>query len=214
MAAPARLAVLVSGHGSNLEAILSAIESGQLPGVEVAVVASNRTQAYGLERARRRGIPTFILEWAPFAQRDASRQDYDAELARRLEGYQADWIVLAGWMRLLSLTFLDRFPRRVINLHPAQPGAFPGVGAIERAYQAFQEGRLTNSGVTVHWVPDEGVDTGPPIVWEEVPLVAGDTLETFEARVHEVEHRLIVEALRRVALRRVALAEIQPAGGG
>lgn len=199
-ARPARLAVLVSGFGSNLEAILRAAEDGRLPGVEVVVVGSNRPQAHGLERGRRRGIPTFVLEWPPFARRRPGRRDYDTELARRLEAFRPDWVVLAGWMRILSLVFLERFPGRVLNLHPARPGEFPGMGAIERAHQAAREGRLSSTGVTVHWVPDEGVDTGPPIVWEEVPVDPGESLEAFEERMHRVEHRLIVEAIRRVAV--------------
>ncbi|MBC7242566.1 MAG: phosphoribosylglycinamide formyltransferase, partial [Anaerolineae bacterium] len=102
------------------------------------------------------------------------------------------------WMHVLSNAFLQRFPGRVINLHPALPGQFPGTDAIARAYQAFREGRITHTGVMIHFVPDEEVDCGPVIVSEKVPIYPEDTLEALEARVHVVEHRLYVEALRRL----------------
>jgi formyltetrahydrofolate-dependent phosphoribosylglycinamide formyltransferase len=110
--------------------------------------------------------------------------------------YHPDLIILAGWLHILSAEFLNRFPRKVINLHPALPGMFPGTNAIQRAYEAFQQGDITHSGCMVHYA-DAEVDAGQPIVQEVVPLRPDDTLETFEARMHETEHRLIVEAIRR-----------------
>ena len=107
-------------------------------------------------------------------------------------------MVLAGWMHLLSSSFLDRFPNRVINLHPALPGQFPGSDAIADAWEAFQAGRVTGTGVMVHYVPDEGVDDGPPIASVEVPIHAGDTLEVLRRRIHEAEHELIVSAVAQV----------------
>lgn len=193
-----RVAVMASGLGSNLEAILRAVESGRLATAEVAVVASDRPEAFALERARQREIPTLLLPWGGVGARQLSREQYDAELARRLQAFRPELVVLAGWMRILSMAFLSHFPGRVINLHPARPGELPGKAAIERAFQAFGRGELHSSGVTVHWVPDEGVDTGPPVLWETVPLFPSDSLESFRFRVHQVEHRLIVEAIRRI----------------
>lgn len=192
----ARLVVMVSGSGTNLQAILDAC--GQSPGSDdrrldahVVLVISNDPDAYGLTRAREAGVPTSVL---PHAGRQ--RAEYDTELAYEARIVGADLVVLAGWTRILTQNFLDH--HRVVNLHPAQPGAFPGMGAIERAYQAWMEGRITASGVMVHFVPDEGVDTGPVIAWEEVPLFEGDTLAQFESRVHALEHRLLVDSIAEV----------------
>ena len=187
------LVVLISGHGSNLQAILDACASGELPG-QVAAVISNKGEAYGLERARLAGIPA-IYHPKP---KDQERRAYDAGLADLAASYQPDWVVLAGWMRLLSDNFLGRFPGRVVNLHPALPGTFPGTEAIPRAFAAFQRGEIQHTGVMVHLVPDEGVDSGPVLAQEAVPIRPEDTLEALEARVHAMEHRLLVEALKGV----------------
>jgi formyltetrahydrofolate-dependent phosphoribosylglycinamide formyltransferase len=194
-----RLVVLVSGNGSNLQAIidacaqrgLSAGAEGSLP-AEVKAVFSDRPQAYGLERARLACIPAITFP----KNRDQERRDYDARLAAQVAAYQPDWVVLAGWMRVLTTAFLERFPGRVINLHPALPGMFPGVHAIERAYAAFQAGEISQTGVMVHLVPDEGVDCGPVLAEEGVPIYPQDSLEDLETRIHTVEHRLLVAALK------------------
>lgn len=191
------LVILISGSGSNLQAILDACAAAWLPAQVVAVI-SNKAEAFGLERARRAGVPALHLSPAPFRDLPDARCAYDAALAELAAGFQPDWIVLAGWMRLLTMPFLGRFPARVINLHPAQPGAFPGVHAIERAYEAFRRGEITETGVMVHLVPDEGVDDGPVLAWEPVPILSADSLADLEARVHAVEHRLLPETLRRV----------------
>lgn len=188
-----RLAVLISGNGSNLQALLDASASGQLPAQIVAVV-SNRPEAFGLERARRAGVPALAIA----KERGQERLAYDAALAARVSAFHPDWVVLAGWMRLLTRAFLDRFPGRVVNLHPALPGVFPGVNAIERAYAAFQRGEITHTGVMVHLVPDDGVDNGPVLSRAEVPIYPTDSLETLSARVHIVEHRLLVDTLARL----------------
>jgi formyltetrahydrofolate-dependent phosphoribosylglycinamide formyltransferase len=189
----ANLVVLISGGGTNLQAILEACASGILP-AQVCAVISNKGDAYGLERARRAGIPAQELPQL----KDEDRRTYDARLADQVARYHPDWIVLAGWMRILSAAFLERFPRRVINLHPALPGTFPGTHAIERAYTAFRDGAIRSTGVMVHFVPDEGIDNGPVLGQAEVAIQADDTLETFEARIHATEHRLLVETLRRI----------------
>lgn len=185
-----RLVVLVSGNGSNLQAIIDACAAGALE-AEVAAVVSNVDGVYALERARAAGIPAVV---AP--HRGRVRADYDAELAELVAGYEPDLVVLAGWMRLLTSKFLSR--HTTINLHPAQPGAFPGLGAIEAAYEAWRQGRVEAGGVMVHHVPDEGVDDGPVIAWEPVPFEPDDTLDAFTRRVHATEHRLLVRAIAEV----------------
>lgn len=188
---PQRLVVLISGTGSNLQAILDACATGQLNAQIVAVI-SNKADAYGLERARRADVATEVK----LKYKAQDRRDYDRELADLAARYQPDYIILAGWMRLLSLTFLSRFSGRVINLHPALPGTFAGTHAIERAFEAFQAGQISSGGVMVHYVLDESVDNGPVIAQRAVPILPEDTLEVFEARMHACEHVLLVTALQ------------------
>jgi phosphoribosylglycinamide formyltransferase-1 len=190
MAKKSRLVVLISGNGSNLQAILDACADGSLP-AQVVAVFSNQPEAFGLSRARKAGVPAFSLP----KQEGESRQDYDRRLAELVRKQNPDWIVLAGWMRILSMTFLGCFPGRVINLHPALPGTFPGTHAIERAYEAWGKGEIEKTGVMVHFVPDEGVDVGPVLGVEEIRFMPGESLQQFEARVHEVEHRLLLKSL-------------------
>ena len=191
----ARLAVFISGFGSNLQAIIDAVQAGELD-AEIVVVVSNRKAAYGLMRAEEAGIPTLYFPLKPYRDAGRSREEYDADLAGRVAAYEPDLIVLVGWMHVLSPAFLDRFPNRVINLHPALPGQFPGTHAIQRAYEAFQRGEIDHTGVMVHYVVPE-VDAGPVIISEKVPIYPSDTLDDLEARIHKTEHRLIVEAIRR-----------------
>lgn len=187
----ARLVVLISGNGSNLQAILDACATGELP-ASVVVVISNKSDAYGLIRAQNADVPAIHFPKLP----DESRRDYDARLAEETARHQPDYIILAGWMRLLTSTFLDRFPNRVINLHPALPGTFPGTHAIERAYEAWQRNEIDRSGVMVHLVPDEGVDDGPVLATQEIFFQNGESVEQFEARVHTVEHKLLVATIK------------------
>jgi phosphoribosylglycinamide formyltransferase 1 len=186
----ARIVVLISGRGSNLQSILDACAEGRIP-ANVEAVFSNRVDAFGLVRASQAGVP------AVFFPKDlaTNRQAYDTQLAQAVLAYQPDWVVLAGWMRLLSTNFLSAFPGRVINLHPALPGTFPGTHAIERALQAFQRGEITHTGVMVHMVPDEGVDSGPVLTQAVVPIFPDDNLEVLESRVHQEEHKLLVNTL-------------------
>lgn len=190
----ARLVVLVSGTGSNLQAVMDACRKGELD-AEVAAVFSDRKAAYGLTRADQAGIPSVCHPWKPYQVQRKTRSDYDADLAAAVAGYKPDYVVLAGWMRLLSASFLTHFPMRVINLHPALPGTFPGTHAIERAFNACRAGKIESTGVMVHYVPDEGVDNGPMIEKEVVPIYPDDTLETLENRIHQTEHKLLVAAL-------------------
>ena len=192
----ARLVVLISGSGTNLQAILDACANGTLP-AQVAAVVSNRGDAYGLQRAAAVGVPTLVLARQPGQDRCA----YDTALAETVAAYAPDWIVLAGWMRILTMAFLGRFPGRVINLHPALPDAFPGVHAIERAFAAHGRGEIDRTGVMVHLVPDEGVDDGPVLASAEVAFTPGESLEEFTAHVHQVEHWLLVDTLRGLVTR-------------
>lgn len=188
-----KLVVLISGNGSNLQALLDACASGELPARVVAVI-SNKGDAYGLERARQAGV--FAVHKPKIKEQE--RREYDSELAEQVASFQPDWIILAGWMRVLTSSFLDVFPGRVINLHPALPGTFPGVGAIQRAYEAYRMGEIQHTGVMVHWVPDEGVDVGAVLAQQVVPIFPNDSLDTLEARIHMVEHELLVKTIQRV----------------
>ncbi|MDQ7029492.1 MAG: phosphoribosylglycinamide formyltransferase [Ardenticatenia bacterium] len=190
---PARLVVFISGSGTNLQAILDACANGTLS-AQVVLVVSNRKGAYGLVRAQRASVPTLYFPLKPYREAGRTREEYDADLAARVAQYEPDLIVLAGWMHILSPAFLDQFPERVINLHPALPGMFPGTHAIERAFQAFRRGEISYSGCMVHYTIPE-VDAGPVIAQAKVPIFSSDTLESFEERMHATEHRLIVEAI-------------------
>jgi formyltetrahydrofolate-dependent phosphoribosylglycinamide formyltransferase len=192
-----KIAVLISGNGSNLQAIIDAIRDRILP-AEIVVVVSNKADAYGLERAERVGIPTRVHSLKPYKNAGRSRREYDADLATLLKEFRPDWVVLAGWMLLLSSDFLDRYSYRVINLHPALPGAFPGTHAIERAFAAYQAGEIKETGIMVHLVPDEQVDAGPVLEKMTVPIYSSDTVETLETRMHHAEHQVLIRALLRV----------------
>ena len=189
----ARLVVLISGNGSNLQAILDACASGELC-ASVQAVFSNKAEAYGLVRARNAGLDAICVQ----KLKAETREEYDARLAERVAAYMPDYIVLAGWMRILSSSFLSHFPDRVINLHPALPGMFPGTHAIERAYETYHDGDIDRTGVMVHLVPDEGVDNGPVLGQQEIGFQPDESLAQFEARVHEVEHKLLVATLKKL----------------
>jgi formyltetrahydrofolate-dependent phosphoribosylglycinamide formyltransferase len=189
-----RLAVFISSNGSNLQAIIDAVQAGELE-AQIEVVVSNRRDAYGLVRAGRAGIPTLYFPLKPYRDMGHSREEYDTDLAEQMAAYEPDLVVLAGWMHVLSPAFLDRFPHCVLNLHPALPGQFPGTHAIQRAYEAFQRGEIDHTGVMVHWVVPE-VDAGPAIATAEVPIYPTDSLDDLETRIHTTEHRLLVEALK------------------
>lgn len=192
-----RLVVLASGNGSNLQTIIEACESGKLA-ANLAAVFSDRQKAYALERARIHQIPTEYHPWKPYQTTNRTRQEYDADLAEKVATYQPHYIVMAGWMRLLTMAFLGQYPNQVINLHPALPGMFPGTHAIERAFEAFQRGEIEHTGVMVHFVPDEGIDDGPIIIQEIVPIHSGDTVQELEERIHTVEHRILIQGINKI----------------
>ena len=193
----ARLAVLISGNGSNLQALIDAIRM-KLLDAQIVLVVSNRKQAFGLQRAEKAGIATRYHPLKPYTDADRSRREYDADLAKLVQEAKPDLVVLAGWMHILGADFLRHFSYRVVNLHPALPAQFPGAHAIDDAFAAFQRGEIKRTGVMVHLVPDEQVDAGPVIDTEDVPIYPSDTLEMLTNRIHHVEHRLLVSALRRL----------------
>ena len=180
-----RIGVLVSGRGSNLQALLDAARRGELGG-ELAVVVSNVEEALGLERARKAGIPAVFRD-----HRGKKREAFDAEIVEILLAHHVDLVCLAGFMRLLSPAFVRAFPGRIVNVHPALLPAFPGLDAQR---QAWEHGAKV-SGATVHLV-DEGLDSGPIVAQEAVPVLSVDTSETLAARILEAEHRLYPRAVR------------------
>jgi len=184
-----RLAVLASGTGSNLQAILDTLHGGP-EGIVVAAVASDRADARALERARQAGVPSATFPLADFPDRAAR----DAALADWLAGRDVQLVVLAGYMALLSSAFLARFPNAVVNVHPALLPAFPGLDAVG---QALAHGAKV-FGVTVHFV-DEGVDTGPIVLQRALELPHARTREDVLDRLHAVEHELLPEAIRLIA---------------
>jgi formyltetrahydrofolate-dependent phosphoribosylglycinamide formyltransferase len=195
----ANLVVLISGNGSNLQALIDAIRMRALDAT-IACVVSNRKAAFGLARAEKAGIPTRYFPLKPYLDVGRTRAEYDADLAALVAAYKPDWVVLAGWMHILSAAFVGRFPYRVVNLHPALPGKFPGAHAIEEAFAAFQRGEIKQTGCMVHLVPDEAVDAGPVIGTAEVPIYRTDTLEMLANRMHQAEHKLLVQSLQRLTV--------------
>ena len=201
-----RLAILISGSGSNLQALIDAIESKKLPDAEIALVVSSIPGAYGLQRALRHKLSAIYLPWK-------QRAESEVKLAALLHLFQVDLIVLAGWMHILSASFLDQFPQRIINIHPAllpddgtgetyvtSYGAsipvFRGLHAVQQALDAG----VKVTGSTVHHVTP-AVDAGPVICREEVAIEPGDSEESLHERLKTVEHTLIVEAVRKFLAR-------------
>ena len=180
-----RLGVLISGRGSNLQAIIDAIASGQLD-ASIAVVISNRPGAMGLTKALAAGLSTEVLDHKLFA----SRREYDVALAALLRRYDVELVCLAGFMRLLGSDFVDAFPNAVLNVHPSLLPAFPGVNAQG---QALEHG-VKVAGCTVHVVTAD-LDAGPIIAQSAVPVLPADTVETLSARILVQEHRLYPEAI-------------------
>ena len=180
------IAVLVSGSGSNLQAIIDASERGEIP-CRVGLVMSNKADAYGLVRAKKHGIPTEVVSHKDFP----SREEFDARLVEILRKCGAELICLAGFMRVLTPVFVRAFPNRILNIHPALLPSFPGTHGPR---QALEYG-VRFSGCTVHFL-DEGVDTGPVVVQGVVPVYDGDTEETLAARILIQEHRIYPMAIR------------------
>lgn len=188
-----RLGVLVSGSGTNLQALLDATAQGRLD-AEVRLVVSNRPDVFALERAARAGVPSLVLNHREFG----SREEFDGALVAALREAGVEWVALAGFMRVLTPVFLEAFAGRMVNIHPSLLPAFPGVDAQR---QAFDYG-VKVAGCTVHFV-DGGVDTGPIIAQRAVPVLEEDDAASLRARILEQEHTLFVEALQAIAEGRV-----------
>jgi phosphoribosylglycinamide formyltransferase-1 len=179
-----KLGILLSGRGSNFEAIARNVQAGKVP-AEIAVVISNREEAPGLETARQMGLVTRFIP-----SKGKEREAFDREVVAALKEFQVDLVCLAGFMRILSPYFIREFPRRILNIHPALLPSFPGVDAQK---QALEYG-VKWTGCTVHIV-DEGVDTGPVVCQAAVPVLDDDTVETLAARILKEEHRVYSEAV-------------------
>ncbi|ERM19743.1 phosphoribosylglycinamide formyltransferase [Brevibacillus laterosporus] len=182
-----RIAVFASGSGSNFEAIVQATRDGRLPFVEVALLVCDQAQAYAIKRAERLGIPVFLFSAKDYVSKEACEQ----EILVQLKQEEIDFIVLAGYMRLIGNVLLTSYQGRMINLHPSLLPAFPGKDAIKKAW----EYGVKVMGATVHFV-DEGMDTGPIIDQEVIFVHKEDTEESLQQKIHEVEHRLLIRVLQ------------------
>ena len=213
----ARITVLISGSGTNLQALIDAASASTLPGTIIRVI-SNRKTAFGLERAKKAGIPTAYHNLVSYKSRfpDSeggafleARRNYDNDLAKLVLEDKPDIVVCAGWMHILAPTFLEPLREQnvpVINLHPALPGAFNGIHAIQRAHEAFNKGEVDKTGVMVHHVISE-VDMGSPILVREVEIKKGESVEELEERIHQVEWKIIVDGTK------LAIEELQKKKG-
>ncbi len=197
MTQPLNIAVLLSGSGTNLQAIIDAIAAGTL-NARIVHVVSSRPDAYGIERAQAAGIPVMVLNREAYADREAA----DARIVETLQAAGAEYVVMAGYMRMVTPVMLNAFPDRVLNLHPALLPSFKGAHAIQDAFEAG----VKVTGVTVHFANEE-YDKGPIVAQCAVPVREGDTLDALEERIHGVEHELYPEVLRWIAAGRVSVGE-------
>jgi len=184
----ARLAILISGRGSNMVALADAIDDGRIPNAEIALVISDQPAAVGLTRAKERGVETMVIE-----RGGRSREAHDREMVAELIARQVDLVCLAGYMRILSNEFLTSYRGRILNIHPSLLPSFPGLEAQKQAL----DNRAKLAGCTVHFV-DETLDGGPIIAQREVPVLEDDTVESLSARILEQEHQLYPEAVAAV----------------
>jgi phosphoribosylglycinamide formyltransferase 1 len=181
-----RIGVLLSGRGSNFQALAESIASSRIPNAEIAIVISNREGAPGIDRAKARGIATRVIP-----SKGLERETYDRQVVAALNDHQVDLVCLAGYMRLLSPYFVASFPNRILNIHPSLLPSFPG---LESQRQALEYG-VKFAGCTVHFV-DENLDAGPIVLQSVVPVKDDDTEDTLSARILEEEHRIYSEAVR------------------
>ncbi|MDF0556227.1 phosphoribosylglycinamide formyltransferase [Kamptonema sp. UHCC 0994] len=187
---PLKLGILASGSGSNFEAIAEAIENQQL-NAQIQVVIYNNPDAKVVLRAQKFGVPAVLLN-----HRNYSREELDAEIVKTFRESNVDWVIMAGWMRIVTPVLLDAFPEKVINIHPSLLPSFPGIRAIEQALKAG----VKITGCTVHIAHLE-VDSGPILMQAAVPILAGDTAETLHARIQVQEHKIVVGAIALLAAR-------------
>ena len=191
-----KIGVLVSGRGSNLQAIIDNIENGSLS-AELAVVISDQANAYALERARKHNIPAVPISSKGYK---GKREEYDALLVKELRTRNVDLVCLAGFMRIITLVMIKAFPNRILNIHPALLPAFPGLHVQKKAL----EHGVKFSGCTVHFV-DEGMDTGPIIIQAAVPVLDNDTEDSLSERILKQEHKIYSRAIQLIAEERVAV---------
>lgn len=194
MSSQKKIAVLVSGSGTNLQAIIDAIKNSKLNNIHIAAVISNKKDAFALERAKSAGIETVFLNPKDFTK----NTDYDKKLIEVINNYDVDLIVLAGYMRILTENFVNAFKNKIINIHPALLPDFGGKGMYgEKVHEAVLKSGKTESGCTVHFVTDE-VDAGPIIAQRKIPVMLHDTVDSLSKRILTEEHKLLVEAIGKV----------------
>lgn len=201
--------MLISGSGSNLQALIDAANTDRLPNVQFVRLIADRKNAYGLERAKKANIPTTYHGFLPYKkdhqdtpdspQTSPARHAYDADLAHLVLADKPDIVVCAGFMRIMTTSILDKLAEAkvpIINLHPAMPGDLVGAHCIERAWDEFQAGKRTSTGIMIHYVIAE-VDKGAPIESEKVDITGCETLEQLQERIHQAEHVLIVKGTKK-----------------
>ena len=189
-----RLVVLVSGSGTNLQAIINSIKSGELKNTVISAVISNKKEAFALKRAESENIDAIFINPKDFK----SAAEYDLKLIEIINQYKIDLIILAGYMKILTADFVNSFPNKIINIHPALLPDFGGKGMYgEKVHEAVLKSGVKESGCTVHFVTAE-VDAGPIIFQERIPVIAGDTVDTLSKKILNEEHKLLVKAIKKV----------------
>lgn len=181
-----KIGILISGRGSNMVALVDAVKSSEIPDSEIAVVISDKPNAAGLEKAKARGVETVVIE-----RNKRTREEHDAEIVAELKKREVELVCLAGYMRLLSPSFIQAFPDRITNIHPSLLPTYPGLDVHERVLAAGEK----KSGCTVHLV-NKDLDAGPIILQREVEVKVGDTVDTLSARILEQEHKVYVDAVK------------------
>lgn len=192
-----KIGILISGRGSNMTAIVDAVQNGKIPNAEIVVVISDKSKAQGLEKAKMRGIETVVV-----TRNKRSREEHDADIITELKKRNVEIICLAGYMRLLSSDFVRAFPNKIINIHPSLLPSFPGLDAQK---QAFEYG-VKITGCTVHFV-DEDLDHGAIILQKSVEVSNDETAESLSAKILEQEHALYVEALRKIVSKKYEIVD-------
>lgn len=190
-----RIAVLASTNGTDLQAIIDEMKAGKMPGIELALVISNKEDCYALQRAKEQGYKTLFID-----PQGLTREQFDEKMAQALEEAQVDLVVLVGYMRILSPQFVQKFPRKIINVHPALIPKFSGKNFFGASvHEAVLAAHETETGMTIHYV-DEGCDTGEIILQKTCPVTPQDTPETLKAKVQALEKKWYPEVIRTVAL--------------
>lgn len=188
-----KIVIFVSGSGTNMQNLINECHNGRIPAQAVLVISDN-PEAGALARARNYGVRAVVVDRKQYK----TKAEFEAEIIKHVDASSADYLVLAGFMKILSAEFVRKYKGKIVNVHPSLLPAFPGAHGIKDAFDA----KVKETGVTVHFV-DEGVDTGPVILQKKVELVPGETLESLEAKVHAVEYEIYPEALRRLMKREV-----------